>query len=70
MLRSSYNAGYQAALSRFKLSNMQAGAAAYNPAINPGAASGAGASIPVVGKAPTPPAAPMAAAAPKSNVLG
>lgn len=55
MLRKAYEDGKKAVLERFKLSNLMAGAAAYNPALNPTAAGGIA--------APTPAAAPMAGGA-------
>lgn len=67
MLKNHYARGARAALERFKLSNLAAGAQAYNPTLN--------------GQTPTPnmnpttapptsAAPPLAAGAPKAKVLG
>ena len=73
MIDDAFNRGRAAALSRFKLSNMQAGAAGYNPTLT-GQASAAQGSAPAVTPpsmaAPSNPAAPGAAGAAKSKVLG
>jgi hypothetical protein len=68
MIKNAYAHGRKAALSRFKLSNMQAGAAGYNPMIN-GQASAPAISPPSM-RPPTSPAPPIAAGAPKAKVLG
>lgn len=68
MIRSSYDKGRADALARFKLANMQQGAAGYNPMLGGQAATGA--PPPTTASAPKPPAAPMAAGAPKASVLG
>lgn len=68
MIQDAHRRGAQAALARFKLSNMQAGAAGYNPTLN-GQATGAGTSPPSM-KPPSPPSPPMAAGAAKAKVLG
>lgn len=68
MLNGRYNEGRAAALTHFKVANLMAGAAAYNPTINPGAS---GAMAPAIAPPkPVAPAAPIAAGAPKANVLG
>ena len=73
MINDAFNKGRAAALARFKLSNMQMGAAGYNPTLN-GQASAAQGSAPAVSppsmSPPTNPAAPSAAGAAKSKVLG
>lgn len=68
MIHDARRRGAQAALARFKLSNMQAGAAGYNPTLN-GQSTGAAMSPPSM-KPPAPPSPPMAAGAAKSKVLG
>lgn len=68
MIRNAFDKGRADALARFKLGNMQQGAAGYNPML--GGASAAGASPTTAMTPPTPPAAPMASAAPKASVLG
>ena len=68
MIKSAFANGCNAALSRFKLSNMQTGAADYNPVIN-GQASAPAISPPSM-RPPTQPAPPIAAGAPKAKVLG
>lgn len=68
MINKALNEGVKTALARFKISNMQAGAAGYNPSIN-GQSMGAAMSPPSM-KPPSPPSPPMAAGAPKSKVLG
>lgn len=68
MINDAYRRGLETALARFKLSNMQLGAAGYNPTVN-GQASAPAVSPPSM-KPPTSPAAPMAGGAEKSKVLG
>jgi hypothetical protein len=68
MIRSSYNKGVADALARFKLGNLQQGAAGYNPMLSGQTA--AGTTPPTTATPPTPPAAPMAAGAQKAQVLG
>jgi hypothetical protein len=68
MIQDARNKGAAAALARFKLSNMQAGAAGYNPTLN-GQSMGAAMSPPSM-KPPSAPAPPMAAGAAKAKVLG
>ena len=68
MIRDAVKMGRAAAMARFKLSNMQAGAAGYNPTLN-GQSMGATMSPPSM-KPPTPPAPPVAAGAAKAKVLG
>lgn len=68
MIHDAHRRGAQAALARFKLSNMQVGAAGYNPTLNSQSA-GAAMSPPSM-KPPSPPSPPMAAGAAKSKVLG
>ncbi len=68
MINDAYNKGRAAALARFKLANLAAGAAGYNPMLSGQAATSA---TPAATAAPpAPPAAPMASAAPKASVLG
>jgi hypothetical protein len=68
MIHEARNRGVAAALARFKLSDMQAGAAGYNPSIN-GQSTGGSMSPPSL-KPPSAPAPPMAAGAAKAKVLG
>jgi hypothetical protein len=68
MIKNSYNKGVSDALARFKLGNMQQGAAGYNPMLSGQTA--AGTTPPTTATPPTPPAAPMAAGAQKAQVLG
>lgn len=68
MIHRAHESGRQAALARFKLSNMQAGAAGYNPTLN-GQSMGASMSPPSM-KPPAPPSPPLAAGAAKAKVLG
>ncbi len=68
-LKTAYENGAQAALSRFKVSNLTAGAAAYNPTLNAGQTS-ATAMPGILPKSATPPTAPLAAGASKSSILG
>lgn len=68
MIHDARRRGVQAALARFKLSNMQAGAAGYNPTLN-GQATGAAMSPPSM-RPPSPPSPPMATGAAKAKVLG
>lgn len=67
-MNEAFKAGAEAALARFKLSNMQAGAAGYNPTLN-GQATGAVMSPPSM-RPPSPPSPPMATGAAKAKVLG
>lgn len=67
-MNDAFNGGKAAAFARFKLSNMQTGAAGYNPTLN-GQSMG-GAMSPPSMKPPAPPSPPMAAGAAKSKVLG
>lgn len=73
MMKNAFDRGRAAALARFKLSNMQAGAAGYNPTLN-GQASAAQGAAPAISPPsmapPSNPAAPGAAGAAKSKVLG
>lgn len=74
MIKRRYLAGRDAALHRFKMSNMALGAAGYNPTLNgqaptPSAGTAMGGSLPR-SPAPATPAAPVAAGAGKSRVLG
>lgn len=73
-MKNDHRRGVEAALSRFKLSNMQAGAAGYNPALNGQATTNGMASAPSVSppslKPPASPAGPLASGAAKSKVLG
>lgn len=68
MIQDAHKRGAQAALARFKLSNMQTGAAGYNPTLN-GQTTGAAMSPPSM-KPPSPPSPPIAAGAAKAKVLG
>jgi hypothetical protein len=68
MIHNAHDKGAAAALTRFKLSNMQAGAAGYNPTLN-GQSMGASMSPPSM-KPPSAPAPPVAAGAAKAKVLG
>lgn len=68
MIRNAFDKGCAAALARFKLSNMQQGAAGYNPMLSGQTA--AGTTPPTTATPPTPPAAPAAAGASKAQVLG
>lgn len=68
MINNAYRQGAAAALARYKMSNMQAGAAGYNPTLN-GQSMG-GAMSPPSMKPPAPPSPPMAAGAAKAKVLG
>lgn len=73
MINDAFNRGRAAAFSRFKLSNMQMGAAGYNPTLNGQASAaqgGAPAVSPPTASPPSNPAAPGAAGAAKSKVLG
>lgn len=72
MIKSAFERGAAEALARFKLSNMQMGAAGYNPTLNgQAAAAGTAPSVsPPSLKPPTTPAAPVATGAPKAKVLG
>lgn len=74
VMKDAHKRGVEAALARFKLSNMQAGAAGYNPTLNGQATTNGMASAPSVSppsmKPPTSPAAPLANGAAKSKVLG
>lgn len=70
MLNDSYRKGQDAALARFKLGNMQQGAAGYNPMLSGQAATG---TQPHPGGSMHPPAlagAPVAAGAAKAHALG
>jgi hypothetical protein len=67
-MNNAFEAGKAAALARYKMSNMQAGAAGYNPTLN-GQSMG-GAMSPPSMKPPAPPSPPMAAGAAKAKVLG
>lgn len=67
-MNEAFKAGTVAALARFKMSNMQMGAAGYNPTLN-GQSVGAAMSPPSM-KPPASPSPPMAAGAAKSKVLG
>lgn len=70
MINDAYNKGRADALARFKLGNMQQGAAGYNPMLGGQAATG---SRPQPGTSLAPPASaapPMAAGAAKANALG
>lgn len=67
-MNEAFKAGAAAALARFKLSNMQVGAAGYNPTLN-SQSTGAAISPPSM-KPPSPPSPPIAAGAAKSKVLG
>lgn len=67
-MNKAFEAGKAAALARYKLSNMQAGAAGYNPTLN-GQSMG-GAMSPPSMKPPAPPSPPMATGAAKAKVLG
>lgn len=68
MINNAYEQGAAAALAQYKLSNMQAGAAGYNPTLN-GQAMG-GAMSPPSMKPPSSPSPPMAMGAAKAKVLG
>lgn len=68
MIQDAHDKGRAAALTRFKLSNMQTGAAGYNPTLN-GQAMGAAMSPPSM-KPPSAPSPPMATGAAKAKVLG
>lgn len=73
MIDDAFKRGHAAALARFKLSNMQMGAAGYNPTLNGQASAAQGTSPAVSPPSMTPPsnpAAPGAAGAAKSKVLG
>jgi hypothetical protein len=65
MIRTRYEQGVRDALARLKLSNMQMGAAGYNPALT----GQAGTSPPGMSP-PAPVSAAQAAGAPKAKVLG
>lgn len=67
-MNDAFESGKAAALARFKLSNMQAGTAGYNPTLN-GQSMGASMSPPSM-KPPSAPAPPVAAGAAKAKVLG
>lgn len=68
MILDAHKRGAADALTRFKLSNMHAGAAGYNPTLN-GQSMGAAMSPPSM-KPPTTVAPPMATGASKAKVLG
>jgi hypothetical protein len=70
MINDAYNRGRTAALARFKLGNMQQGAAGYNPMLSGQAATG---TPPQPGTSMAPPASaapPMATGASKAHALG
>lgn len=68
MIHNARRRGVQAALARFKLSNLQVGAAGYNPTLN-NQTTGAAMSPPSM-KPPSPPSPPIATGAAKAKVLG
>lgn len=68
MIRNAYDKGVAAALARFKLGNLQQGAAGYNPMLSGQAATTS--PPPTTATPPTQPAAPMATGAAKAQVLG
>lgn len=68
MIKTAFDKGRADALARFKLGNMQQGAAGYNPMLGGQAATGA--PPPTTATPPMPPAAPAASGAPKASVLG
>ena len=68
MIRIAFDQGRADALARFKLGNAQQGAAGYNPMLSGQTA--AGTTPPTTATPPKPPAAPIAAGAPKAQVLG
>lgn len=70
MINNAYNRGRSEALARFKLGNMQQGAAGYNPMLGGQAATGSRPQPGTTMAPPTSPAAPMAAGAPKAMALG
>jgi hypothetical protein len=70
MINNAYNKGREAAFARFKLSNLQQGAAGYNPMLGGQAATGSRPQAGTVMAPPTSAAAPMAAGAPKASALG
>lgn len=72
-IKSAYQAGVRDAFARFKMSNLTAGAAAYNPATGGGANAAQASAVAAPMTVPKPSAsatAPMASGAPKANVLG
>lgn len=68
MIKHNYDKGVADALARFKLGNMQQGAAGYNPML--GGQAAAGTTPPTTATPPVHPAAPQAAGANKASVLG
>lgn len=68
MIRNAYEKGRADALARFKLANMVAGAAGYNPMLSGQSATTA--PPPTTASPPASPAAPIAAGAHKAGVLG
>lgn len=68
MIRTAFDKGRADALARFKVGNMQQGAAGYNPML--GGQAAAGTTPPTTATPPKPPAAPVAAGASKAQVLG
>jgi hypothetical protein len=70
MINNAYNKGREAAFARFKLGNLQQGAAGYNPMTSGQAATGSRPQAGTVMAPPASPAAPMAAGAPKASALG
>ena len=65
MIKNAYGHGVNDALATLKLSNMQQGAAGYNPVLT-----GQAGTAPHAGAPPAPASAPIAAGAPKAKVLG
>lgn len=69
MLRTQFDAGRAAALARFKVANAALGYAA--PTVSNPMANATAAAMPATtSKPPMAPAAPVAAGAPKSNIIG
>lgn len=65
MIKSRYEQGMRDALTRLKLSNLQQGAAGYNPMLT-----GQAGTAPPTPAPPAPASPAMAAGAPKAKVLG
>jgi hypothetical protein len=70
MINTAYNNGLRAALARYKLSNMTAGAAGYNPTLSGQAATAAGPQPTTTAAPPVAPAAPAAAGSTSARPLG
>lgn len=73
-IRTAYDAGYAAALTRFKLANIAAGPATHAPSLGGGpsnASQSPSVAMPMaIPKPSTPTTAPVAAGASKANVIG